>query len=108
MIKRVINIFLLRLLMFVCSLSVGPCGLFMIAAKAQQPTLILPIGHTEDIFLTKFVGEGKYIITCAYDNTAKLWDVYSGRLLHTFPNRVPYISHDGKYQIGRASCRERV
>ena len=83
--------------------------LYGAVVKGQQPQLILPIGHTEDIFLTQYACNSKYLITCAYDNNAKLWDVYTGKLLHTFadllhtPEHIANVrnttslSPDGKY-----------
>lgn len=79
--------------------------------KAQQPEIILPVGHTEDIYSTSYTKDGRFIITAAYDNTAKLWDAYSGNLLHTFSglfhtsghiiNRgnTTFLSPDGKYLV---------
>ena len=52
--------------------------LFAEAANAQQPELILPIGHTEYISSTKYSPDGKYLLTCSGDKTAKLWEVSSG------------------------------
>jgi WD40 repeat protein len=43
--------------------------LFAEAANAQQPELILPIGHTEYISSTKYSPDGKYLLTCSGDNT---------------------------------------
>ncbi len=80
-------------------------------SKAQQPEIILPIGHTEDIYSTSYTKDGRFIITAAYDNTAKLWDAYSGNLLHTFsglfhtPGHIvnigntTFLSTDGKYLL---------
>ncbi|HUR66523.1 MAG TPA: caspase family protein, partial [Chitinophagaceae bacterium] len=62
-------------------------------SKAQKPGLILPVGHTEDIYLTEYIAGGKCILTCAYDNTAKLWDTYSGKLMHTFPDLLHTPEH---------------
>ena len=72
-------------------------------ARSQQPELILPVGHTEDIFLTEYSRDGKYIITCSYDNTAKLWEAYSGKLLHTFSN----LLHDPDYGINTLVSKDR-
>jgi hypothetical protein len=63
------------------------------SVRSQQPELILPVGHTQDIYLTQFSNDGKYILTCAYDNTAKLGDAFSGRLLHTFSNLLQTPEH---------------
>lgn len=48
---------------------------------AQEPKLILPIGHTSDIHSASISSDGKKIVTASMDNTAKIWDVVTGRLL---------------------------
>jgi len=55
-----------------------------LTSTGQRPELVLPVGHTEDIYRTEFLDDGKTALTISYDNTAKLWDIYSGKLLHTF------------------------
>lgn len=59
---------------------------FSFHSFAQQPQLVLPIGHTETIISTQFTPDGKYLLTCSGDKTAKLWEVASGRLVNTFDN----------------------
>jgi WD40 repeat protein len=78
---------------------------------AQKPELVLPVGHTESIYLAEYINEGKMVLTISYDNTAKLWDTYTGKLLHSFdglmnsPEHVvnigntTLISKDRKYLI---------
>ena len=56
------------------------------SAQAQKPELILPVGHTEDIFSIQYSSRSKHILTCAHDNTAKVWDASSGKLLYTLDN----------------------
>ncbi|MBI3512013.1 MAG: caspase family protein [Bacteroidetes bacterium] len=70
-----------------------PMLLFPGTFYAQEPELILPIGHTQDIYSTQQIDSGKYIITIAYDNTVKLWDAASGHLLHTFQGLVQSPEH---------------
>jgi WD40 repeat protein len=61
--------------------------------SANTQELIMPVGHTEDIFSTHFLRSGQYVLTSAYDNTAKLWDTYSGRILQTFPKLAHSNNH---------------
>jgi len=42
---------------------------------------MLPIGHTFGVSSAAFSPDGKRIITTALDNTAKIWDVGTGKLL---------------------------
>jgi WD40 repeat protein len=51
------------------------------------------VGHTEDIYLTEFLSDSKTVLTSSYDNTAKLWDTYSGKLLHTFAGLLNTPEH---------------
>ena len=71
---------------------------------AQQPQLMLPVGHTRDIVSTKFSPDGKYIITASYDGSAKIWDAQSGRQLHSLEGNYGGVSSasyspDGKYIV---------
>jgi WD40 repeat protein len=47
----------------------------------QQPRLVLPIGHTSQVYTAKFSPDNKKVITTSSDKTSKLWDVRTGRLL---------------------------
>jgi WD40 repeat protein/uncharacterized caspase-like protein len=69
--------------------------------SAQQPKLMLPIGHTKNITMAEFSPDGKSIVTASSDNTAKIWDVASGYLLlelkgHTNEVSSAHYSPDGK------------
>ena len=69
--------------------------------KAQQPRLVLPIGHTGLIKSAEFSPDGKYIITSSEDKTAKVWKSSTGELLlelrkTDIVNRATY-SPNGKY-----------
>ena len=48
---------------------------------AQQPKLMLPIGHTGPVYVASFSPDGKYILTASADGTAKVWNAISGQLL---------------------------
>lgn len=48
---------------------------------AQQPKLVLPIGHTDRVNAARFSPDSKRFLTASLDNTAKLWDTRTGKLL---------------------------
>jgi WD40 repeat protein len=48
---------------------------------AQTPTLILPIGHTDDIHAIAVNHNGNFYLSASEDNTAKVWDLKTGKLL---------------------------
>lgn len=48
---------------------------------AQQPKLMLPVGHTGKINNIQFSPDGQRILTAAEDNTVKAWEPGSGKLL---------------------------
>ncbi len=80
---------------------------FNTVSFAQQPRLVLPIGHTDVIYSAQFSPDGKKIITVSKDNTAKLWDAGKGYLLATFRQKTGYLaearfSPDGKKIITQA------
>lgn len=74
--------------------------LFFLSVKGQQPRLVLPIGHTSSINTIEYSPDGKYILTSG-DNTAKIWNSTSGRLLidfigHEAQVKTAFFSPDGK------------
>ena len=42
---------------------------------------MLPIGHKSGIISAQFSQDGKRVVTASGDNTAKIWDTYSGKVL---------------------------
>ena len=68
---------------------------------AQQPRLVLPIGHNNIIYSASFCPDDKKIATASYDNTAKIWDAKTGQLLadisgHSELVHSAIFSFDGK------------
>jgi WD40 repeat protein len=48
---------------------------------AQEPRLVMPIGHTGDVISATFSPDGSKLLTASFDNTIKLWDAKTGFLL---------------------------
>ncbi len=71
-----------------------------INAIAQQPKLIIPEGHSDDIRYTTFSPDGKYLLTYG-GGDIKIWDVKLGALLHTFTSADEHVafSPDGKLLV---------
>ena len=57
---------------------------FYLHCHAQEPKLILPIGHTMKVTSAQFSPDGKKIITAFLDRSAKIWDAVNGTLLVDF------------------------
>ena len=59
---------------------------------AQQPNLVLPIGHTARVNTARFSPDEKRIVTSSYDKTAKIWDAVSGALLTDLIKHTAVVS----------------
>ncbi len=89
---------LMRAIVCLCSL------LWTGYAVGQQPALIVPIGHTDDILTISFSADSKYVLTTSEDRTAGVWEAASGKLLYTLSGpREPFVdakfSHNGKWLL---------
>lgn len=49
----------------------------------QDAILGIPKGHTAEVYKPVYSHDGNYLITPSADNTAKVWEVRTGRLLHS-------------------------
>jgi WD40 repeat protein len=54
---------------------------------AQNAKLILPFGHTDEISKFSFTPSKEKVFTISKDQTVKLWDATSGKLLHSVTRR---------------------
>ena len=50
-------------------------------AQKQEPRLVLPVGHTSGVISAVFSPDGKLALTASNDNTARIWDVSTGKEL---------------------------
>lgn len=66
---------------------------FRIVAQAQnnEPKLILPVGHTDGVVSAQFSPDGKKIATNSHDNTVKIWDAESGKILIDIVGHSKYV-----------------
>jgi WD40 repeat protein len=58
-------------------------SLMLTSLAAQNPELVLQVGHMGDVNTISFSPGGNYILTASEDKTAKIWDVKSGKLFRT-------------------------
>jgi WD40 repeat protein len=65
------------------------------------------VGHLGPVISVAFSPDGKYILSCSYDKTIKLWDIATGRESRTFSDTTIVdsvaFSPDGKYIL---SCSD--
>lgn len=74
----------------------------IVYTQAQQPKMMLPIGHSRSVNAIDISKDGKKIITVSWDNTAKIWETATGKLLKDikgYVNEYVKFSSDGKYII---------
>ena len=69
------------------------CWIMMqLQAVAQRPTLSLQNGHSKSINHLEISQDSKFILSTASDNTAKLWDSKTGKLLRTLDGHSHFVS----------------
>ncbi len=74
--------------------------LFNTYLLAQQPRLVLPLGHnvSKEITDLKFSQDRKYFVTISNDKTIKGWDTKTGKLLYVRENIITALfTKDNKY-----------
>ncbi len=55
-----------------------------ISLTAQEPRMVLPVGHSGSVNLAIFSPDERFVLTGSSDGSAKLWDKITGRLLQTY------------------------
>jgi WD40 repeat protein len=77
---------------------------FLIAVAQTEPRLVLPIGHTSSVNSAVFSPDGIYALTASWDNTARIYEVSTGKEVHVLLGHKNYVtsagfSPDGKYAL---------
>jgi WD40 repeat protein len=52
---------------------------------------MIPEGHTDYIYSATYSPDGNKLLTASGDKTAKLWDIKSGKLLHSFQGHTDVV-----------------
>ncbi len=60
--------------------------------RAQTPVLGIPKGHLAEVYTPDFSSDGKYMVTPSADKTAKVWELFTGRLLFSLEGHTKQVS----------------
>lgn len=62
---------------------------------AQQPRLMIPVGHPQGVTSAVFNADGKLIASKSYnDKNTKIWDVRTGKLLYNLTGNILFLDDD--------------
>lgn len=78
--------YFLKTLLFLCWMGM------QLEAPAQRPILSLQNGHSKNITHLDVSSDSKFILSSAADNTAKLWDSRTGKLMRTLDGHSHFVS----------------
>ena len=51
----------------------------------------LPVGHTDYVNSAVYSPDGRSIVTASDDNTARIWDAVTGKLLHSLEGHTSWV-----------------
>lgn len=82
--------------------------LLVAGAWAQQPKLMIPIGHSDAIHTAACSADGKIIASASIDKILKLWDSQTGKLIRNLEGQTDIINSivftsNGKFIIAGSS-----
>jgi len=71
---------------------------------SQNLELVIPIGHSRRVTSVSFTPDSRYALSGSWDNTLKLWEVATGKLIRSFVGHSDNvtsvsISPNGKYVL---------
>jgi len=61
------------------------------ASEGKKPELVIQNGHSDAIRAVAFSRDGKLLATGGEDNTIKLWNVATGRLIQNFEGHTDFV-----------------
>lgn len=62
------------------------------SAQETQVETVIQTGHSGEIQEVQFSPDGKFIVTASADNTARLWDVSTGKEVRAFVGHTSYVN----------------
>ena len=60
-------------------------------AQTQEPRLVLPVGHTDRVISAVFSPNGKLVLTASVDNTARIFEVATGKELQVLSGHTSMV-----------------
>jgi WD40 repeat protein len=62
-------------------------------ANSQKPVLMVPEGHTGYIYSVQYSPDSRSVLTASADQTAKRWDVKTGKLLNSYDGHSDMVEN---------------
>ncbi len=70
--------------------------------KDMPPEVFVPLGHAQSVVSIHFLTNGRYTVTRSEDETVKVWETETARLIRTIPGFEAF-SADGRLMLARGS-----
>lgn len=62
-------------------------GSFALVIAADKPDIFVQLGHTSSVYAIEISSDNKFILSGSGDNSIKLWENGTGRLIRTFKDK---------------------